>query len=742
MMNRYVIEIPLFFNFRFPCATTEYGIIRQSRDTTMKRSLDDERIQSDELANQAMKQLTDKSIYKENIKLIFNNSDLFTHYYHDQVALAHDEAKVYQLPTSFVQRLLTLNPTRSITNQLQHLLIDHVELFEILRIFEISMQLVGEETVINAFNKQSIQNYTSDHLVSSTIISRIDNIEQLINCYNRVIQTEHASNFFENACSLGGFNAAFENCNAIHEFIEYLRNLFVDSESTTDNVLPHRQRTLLELEMEFLKTWLPDNSEQYPEVLALFSKPKNDLWQYSAKILSFIDQEVELFSTVLSKNGQLEDPDKIELLDECLNNINGDTYKIERLLVNRIHMQLMLRASEQGTPEQILTDNYTQFEENVRQLQDEQSNHSSISISLIAWIKYYIELYAVALKNQCSEAIMGTIDQFLTRDELPLSLTLKLFVIKQICELSSVKFDAFCEKFSNSAVVWLRTILEKPQDQQSNQAQHNLILPTPLFVGEDEFKRISDILSYSNDIEHLRQLITNCTTNQTSSYCFLVWFIHYYLRFYTKNATSIDEKWVRLFTHELNQHICKCFDVISSKLLISLCKNFSNTSYFRLQPNMDIKEVHQRLVVLNIAVYLLSCKSLNYITYVGSLLFDDKRQMPNNYTERLQSSICLPGLLSSDIAITKMLYVRTQVKERLDRSEIVPDAMFIYKCSDACPYMFHFEGCGRPYELIKCPMCKTDIGATSYNKPIIRIPPHTQMPIEAGFQFIADYIKT
>ncbi|CAF4374287.1 unnamed protein product, partial [Rotaria magnacalcarata] len=88
-----------------------------------------------------------------------------------------------------------------------------------------------------------------------------------------------------------------------------------------------------------------------------------------------------------------------------------------------------------------------------------------------------------------------------------------------------------------------------------------------------------------------------------------------------------------------------------------------------------------------------------------------------------------------------MLYVRTQVKERLDRNEIIPDAKFVYKCSDACPYMFHFEGCGRPYELSKCPMCKADIGATSYNNPIIRIPPQLQMPIEVGFQFIADYIK-
>ncbi|CAF5224414.1 unnamed protein product, partial [Rotaria magnacalcarata] len=89
-----------------------------------------------------MKQLTDKSIYKENIKLIFNNSDLFTRYCHDQVALAQGEAKVYQLPTSFVQQL-----------------------FEILRIFEISMQLVGEETLLNAFNEQSIQKCISDQSI-------------------------------------------------------------------------------------------------------------------------------------------------------------------------------------------------------------------------------------------------------------------------------------------------------------------------------------------------------------------------------------------------------------------------------------------------------------------------------------------------------------------------------------------------------------------------------------------------
>ncbi|CAF5211898.1 unnamed protein product, partial [Rotaria magnacalcarata] len=157
----------------------------------------------------------------------------------------------------------------------------------------------------------SLNIYTVDNL------EKLRSFASLVRCITALFPAEQAKNVFENACSPGGFNAAFENCNAIPEFIEYLRNLFVDSESTTDNVLLHRHRTLLKLAMEFLKNWPPNNNEQYPEVLALL--------------------KVELFSTVLSKNGQLEDPDEFKLLDECLANINDATYKIERLLVNRMH---------------------------------------------------------------------------------------------------------------------------------------------------------------------------------------------------------------------------------------------------------------------------------------------------------------------------------------------------------------------------------------------------------------------
>ncbi len=826
MMNRDVIDISLFLDLHLPCATIEYGIIRQIRDTMIKRRQDDERITSDELASNAMKQLTEKSTYKKNISLIFDKPDLFMHYYQDQIILAQDEAKVYQLPISFVQHLLTSNRTRSVTEQMKHLLTNHVELFEVLRVFEISMQLIGKETFMRTFMEQSIQRYTSDEaitghnifytlvhvnensfalippnaimnsedefsfecdgdpwietslmnlielLVSSTTIGQINNIEELTNCYNRVAQSilgfdiyevnnleklrsyaslvrsitalypsEQAKHVFENSCDLGGFNASFRDCNAIDEFIKYLCRMFDQNAPTTDDVTSHRHRTLLKLEMEFLKNWLPDNNERYPEVLTLLSKPQNDLWQYSSKILSFIDQEVELCSSILSTNGQLQDSDQFEILDECLQNSNDDTHKLERLLVNRTHMKLIFSVNEQGKIDKILTEHYEKFQDNVRQLHDQQSYHNTISISLIAWIKFYIELYAAALNNKRSDDVMVSIDQFLSRDEPRLCSTLKLFVIKQMCELSKITLDRLREIFSTRNTVWIRTIFEDLQNQQINEAQQNLILPTPLFECQDTFQRISNILMYRNDLDHLRQLINDCSTNQTSSYCFLLWFVHYYSRFYTRNNMQPEEKWNRLFKVELQQQIRTCFDKVGFELLVNLCKNFSNTSYFRLQRNMQNTEVHQRLIALNVVAYLISCKSSDSITYFGSLLFDNNCQMPNNYSDYIQSSVCLPGLLSSDPAIKQMLDVKTRIKERLAKGEIFPDAKFIYRCSNDCPWVFYFEGCGRPVDRSKCPLCRKDIGAQQYNKLLVRTPPQIQMPIDDGYQYIDDYMK-
>ncbi|CAF1081169.1 unnamed protein product [Adineta ricciae] len=610
-------------------------------------------------------------------------------------------------------------------------------------------------------------------LVLPTTIHHIDNIEQLVNCYNRVIQSvlslnsysvnnleklrsfaslarcimalfpiKEAKIVFENACSLGGFNATFTSCHDIHGFIDYLINIFPQNESLTDDVVLYRHRALLKLEMEFFKNWLPENIEQYPEILTLLSQPENDLWQYSAKILSFIDQEeVHLLSTIVLNNGHIEEIDQFKILDECLNKNSDNAYKIERLLVNYIHMQLILHANKCGTPEEILANNYKQFEENVQLLQHQQSNHSSTSIGLIAWIKFYVELYAVALNNQYNEQFINKIDEFLIRHDSSFSSTLKLFVIKQICELSNINLDQLREIFTNRNVVWIRTILDKPHDQQMNDIRHSLILPTPFVVFHDDFQRISNTLTNRPNLDCLRQLIGDCKTNQTLSYCFLVWFIHYYSCFYTTHTKPTDEKWIHLFKLDVSQLLQISFDRIGHKLLVSLCQNFTETSYFRLQPNMKIIEVHQRLVVLNIVAYLISLKSLNYITYIGSLLFDSNCQMFKDCSQHLQSSVCLPGLLPADPAIKQMLDVKARVKERLERGEIYADAKFVYRCSKDCSWTFYFEGCGRPASQSKCPLCKKDIGAATYNKLIVREPPQIAMPIAVGFQFIDDHMK-
>ncbi|CAF4572770.1 unnamed protein product, partial [Rotaria sp. Silwood2] len=156
---------------------------------------------------------------------------------------------------------------------------------------------------------------------------------------------------------------------------------------------------------------------------------------------------------------------------------------------------------------------------------------------------------------------------------------------------------------------------------------------------------------------------------------------------------------------------------------------------------MTIDELHQRLIALNIIALLLSLKTLCHTSYLSSLLFDGNLKMPQNYTTHMQSSVCLPGLISSNPIITQMIDVRTTVKERLDRGHIHEPGKFVFKCSKDCLYMFYFVNCGVPVDRSKCPFCNKDIGAAQYGVLIERNPPQIQMTIDEGFQFINNYIE-
>ncbi|CAF2728917.1 unnamed protein product [Rotaria sp. Silwood2] len=75
-----------------------------------------------------MERLRNTSIYLRNIESIVNNLELFEYYYHDQLAILLDEV-----------RMLTIQ------DKLKHFLMYQDELIELLYLFEIDMELIGEE---------------------------------------------------------------------------------------------------------------------------------------------------------------------------------------------------------------------------------------------------------------------------------------------------------------------------------------------------------------------------------------------------------------------------------------------------------------------------------------------------------------------------------------------------------------------------------------------------------------------
>ncbi|CAF4596168.1 unnamed protein product, partial [Rotaria magnacalcarata] len=62
-----------------------------------------------------------------------------------------------QLSTDFVFDLITNNPKQTIKQHKQLFLVEYVELTEILRLFEISLNLVSEETLRNIIKQQLIK---------------------------------------------------------------------------------------------------------------------------------------------------------------------------------------------------------------------------------------------------------------------------------------------------------------------------------------------------------------------------------------------------------------------------------------------------------------------------------------------------------------------------------------------------------------------------------------------------------
>ncbi|CAF0975366.1 unnamed protein product [Rotaria sordida] len=566
-------------------------------------------------------------------------------------------------------------------------------------------------------------------------LEKLRSFISLIRCLNTLLP-EKALDVFKTVCKQG-FDATFDSCQSIHQFITNLRDMIKEERIIANENILHR--TLIKLEVEFLKDWLTDNGDSYGEILLLMNKNDNDLWYYSAKIFTYIDRKLDLLSTLKENYGNLPLTEEYEQFNHCLELANNVTCKVERLMVNRLHMHLMRDASGDEIDQQ-LTEHYIHIEQNLREIQNIEKVDSIKLISMLAWLKYYAQIYAFALNADSRQVVLPKIDQLLININTPFCSTLKLFIFKQILQISGMSLNDMRELYTNRNILWIKPFIQRPRDQQAQNIRRTLILPTPLFECHEEFKRVSQVLNEVDKINELRQIVHQCNTSQTLNYAFLCWFIQYYCRFIQPN-TDVDGTFIQLIQHDLSHDLIRSFTPLGHKFLVSLCSNFSNNSYFHLHPDMAQNEIHKRLIALNIVAVFISFKSLPEITCLGNILFNNQRQMPNSYVQHL-STLCLPGMAVSDPVITQIMDVRTQVQDRLNRGMIYDGGKFIFQCSRECPWIFYFQDCGIPNDRNLCTLCKKPIGAERYNVLIQRDPPQIKMSIAEGFKVIDQYINS
>jgi len=571
---------------------------------------------------------------------------------------------------------------------------------------------------------------------------RVDNLEKLrsfvslVRCISSSTQNDSLL-ILKQTCA-PGLEAMFQSCKSIHDFIEQLFRRLESVQTTIDK--ESLQRTILKLEVEFLKNWLANNKENYTEVLELIRQKKNNLWRYSGKLLSFILQKLRFVQAISNSYGQLDENDYTEFV-EYLQNSNDQIQKLDRLFVDRIHLELMMNVNEENAVN-ILIDGYNYFEENLQLMsefvvQDQQQRSRFQYISILSWLKYYAHTYAFVLSNNLRIDILSDIDKFLTNDTNSFGTTMKLFIFKQLTHFSKKIPIEICEIYLKRNVFWLQPISTRLK-QIKNEIHNEIIMPTPLFDGRPEFVRVNRAFSEIEDTNRALALINECGQSQLLMYSVYLWFIQHYGHFCSIGAET-DERLLTIVQNQLRQSFLTNFQPVGYKFIVSLCTNFNMNSYFFLQSEMPKEQLAYRLLALNIMALCLSTRGLPQATYLCTLLFNNQRQMPTSYVNHIQS-MCLLGAVISDPIVTQMIDVKTRIQERLDTHRINRQNSYMYQCSQECRWMFYFEDCGVPNSRSYCPLCKKDIGAQAYGTLIQRNPPQIQMSIDQGFQIIAQYL--
>ena len=100
----------------------------------------------------------------------------------------------------------------------------------------------------------------------------------------------------------------------------------------------------------------------------MLSHSNDILWQYSAKIFTYIDRKLQLLTMIKDFHGQLPSIDDYDKFDEDISTIidqydefdkhieqlNDYSQKIEHIMITRIHMHLLLSMNDKEQIEQFL----------------------------------------------------------------------------------------------------------------------------------------------------------------------------------------------------------------------------------------------------------------------------------------------------------------------------------------------------------------------------------------------------
>ena len=435
----------------------------------------------------------------------------------------------------------------------------------------------------NVFIELSLMNLI-ELLLSSQTLKRFRNINELLTIYNRIVQhmtllsrynyydinnleklqsclylstclsvlfaNEKAIEIFHEIYDDNEFFLRIQTPDDIHQFITDLGRIIHQHRSIIGDDDDLIRKTLVKLESEFLRHWFIDNRDQYENILKFLDR--YDLWKSSTKICHILDGHLDLSLTLIE-------------CDECYSlQLDQSTTKIGIVLTMYIylrlifddHCQLRINLNSKQQLNGILKEKFQYFEKNLVE------NESLQSIGRIAWLRAYLLYYIHALKVDLRESIMTSIDQILTENKSRFCSTIKLFVIKQLCQCENQTFYDFYNRYRDRNIVWLNVI----------------------------FRSLSPIE---------RKLILPMTIDQNS----ISRSIHEYTKFACKNFVANDSLQLRN-------------DSLTDRLIDGSLKNFDENSFFRLNISMSNEDIHQRLLVLHIFVLFISFKpNGNYLEY-------------------------------------------------------------------------------------------------------------------------------